>query len=141
VINEVLLPMLDEYGDQLQVVGIDTYQAAGSQLYQAAIEQYQISPERRGVPALVIHDVVLVGSQEIPDRFPALVKEGLAAQASPDWITCLSNRNLNLSPSLRLGLSLNLRLSLNLNLHPLPGPRRPLVPSPPQPLSRGRPQH
>ncbi len=84
VINEVLLPMLEEYGDQLQVVGIDTYQAAGSQLYQAAIEQYQISPERRGVPALVIHDVVLVGSQEIPDRFPALVREGLAA-GGIDW--------------------------------------------------------
>ena len=84
VINEVLLPMLEEYGDQLQVVGIDTYQAAGSQLYQAAIELYQISPERRGVPALAIHDVVLVGSQEIPDRFPALVKEGLAA-GGIDW--------------------------------------------------------
>jgi uncharacterized membrane protein len=84
VINEVLLPLLDEYGDQLLIVGFDTSQAAGSQLYQATIERYQIPDERLGVPALVVHDVVLVGSQEIPDRFPALVEEGLAA-GGLDW--------------------------------------------------------
>lgn len=84
VINEILLPLLDEYGDQLVILGFDTSQAAGSQLYQSAIETYQISDERRGVPTLVVHDVVLVGSQEIPDRFPTLIEEGLAA-GGIDW--------------------------------------------------------
>ncbi len=84
VINEVLLPMLDEYGKQLEVVGIDTSQEAGSQLYQAALERYQAPKERQGVPTLVIHDLVLVGSQEIPDQLPDLVKEGLAA-GGIDW--------------------------------------------------------
>lgn len=79
VVNELLLPMVSEYGDQLQIVGIDTSQMAGSELYQAAIDRYQVPNERRGVPALVVHDVVLVGSREIPDQFPALVEEGLAA--------------------------------------------------------------
>ena len=84
VINELLLPMLDQYGDQLQIVGIDTSQAAGSQLYQSTIERYDVPDERRGVPTLVIDDVILVGSQEIPDQFPALVEDGLAA-GGVDW--------------------------------------------------------
>ncbi len=79
VINEVLMPMVDEYGDQLQIMGIDTSQPGGSQLYQAAIEHYQVPPQRRGVPTLIIGDVVLVGSGEIPEQFPTLVEQGLAA--------------------------------------------------------------
>ena len=84
VINELILPMLDQYGDQLQVVGIDISQAAGSQLYQTTIQQYDVPDERQGVPTLVIQDLVLVGSQEIPDQFPTLVEEGLAA-GGIDW--------------------------------------------------------
>jgi uncharacterized membrane protein/thiol-disulfide isomerase/thioredoxin len=83
VITEVLLPMVEEYGDQLQIVGIDTAQAAGSQLYQATVERYQVPDEQRGVPTLVVHDVVLVGSLEIPNQFPALVEEGLATGGIP----------------------------------------------------------
>lgn len=84
IINELLLPMLDEYGEQLQIVGIDTTQTAGSHLYETTILQYKVPDERRGVPTLVIHDLVLVGSQEIPDQFPSLVEEGLAA-GGIDW--------------------------------------------------------
>lgn len=79
VINEVLVPMVNDYGDRLQIVGIDTSQSAGGRLYQAAVERYQIPPERQGVPTLVVGDVVLVGGREIPEQFPALVEEGLAA--------------------------------------------------------------
>ncbi len=79
VIKEVLVPMVDEYGDQLQIIGIDTTQPEGGQLYQATIEQYQIPSERRGVPTLIIGQTILVGSVEIPEQFPALVDENLAA--------------------------------------------------------------
>lgn len=79
VINEVLMPMVNGYGDRLQIVKVDTSGSAGGRLYLAAVEQYQIPPERQGVPTLVIGDVVLVGSREIPEQFPALVEEGLAA--------------------------------------------------------------
>jgi uncharacterized membrane protein len=78
VINEVLTPMEDHYGDRLQIVGTDTSQPAGYRLYQAVVERYQIPDERQGVPTLVVGDVVLVGSSEIPERFPVLVEEGLA---------------------------------------------------------------
>ena len=84
VINELLLPMLEQYGNQLQISGIDTAQDAGAQLYHAAHEVYQVPPERRGVPTLVVGDTVLVGSREIPMRFPGLVEEGLAA-GGIDW--------------------------------------------------------
>lgn len=78
VIKELLVPMVDEYGDRLVIIGIDTSQPDGGQLYQAAIEHYQIPPERRGVPTLIIKDIVLVGSGEIPEKFPGLVEAGLA---------------------------------------------------------------
>ena len=84
VITEVLVPMLDDYGDQLQIMGIDTSQANGSELYRATIERYEIPVERRGVPTLVVGDLVLVGSMEIPEQFPAVVKEGLTA-AGINW--------------------------------------------------------
>ncbi len=79
VIEELLEPMVNDYGDRLQIVGIDTSQSTGLQLYWAAVERYQIPPERRGVPTLVVGNVVLVGSREIPAQFPSLVEEGLAA--------------------------------------------------------------
>ena len=84
VITELLVPMVEDYGDQLQIVGIDTSQPDGAQLYQAAIEKYQIPRERRGVPTLIIGNVILVGSQEIPEQFPTLVAENLAAGGT-DW--------------------------------------------------------
>jgi uncharacterized membrane protein len=79
VITEVLIPMVDDYGHQLQILGIDTSQPEGGLLYQAAIERYQIPTQRRGVPTLIVNDIVLVGSGEIPDQFPSLVEEGLAS--------------------------------------------------------------
>jgi uncharacterized membrane protein len=77
VIDELLSPMAGDYGDRLQIMAIDTSQSAGLLLYNAAVQRYQI--QRQGVPTLVVGDVVLIGSREIPDQFPSLVEEGLAA--------------------------------------------------------------
>jgi uncharacterized membrane protein/thiol-disulfide isomerase/thioredoxin len=84
VITEVLVPMVNEHGDQLQIAAIDVSQLGGAQLYQAAIERYHIPSERLGVPTLVVGDVVLVGGLEIPEQFPALFKEGVAS-GGIDW--------------------------------------------------------
>jgi uncharacterized membrane protein len=85
VITNTLVPMVNDYGsDVLQIVGIDTAQPDGQQLYQAAIERYQIPDHRRGVPTLIINEVVLVGSGEIPEQFPTIVEEILAAGGN-DW--------------------------------------------------------
>jgi len=77
VIEELLAPMAGDYGNRLQVMAIDTSQSAGLQLYNAAVQRYQI--QQQGVPTLVIGDVVLIGSSDIPDKFPSLVEEGLAS--------------------------------------------------------------
>jgi uncharacterized membrane protein len=79
VIQEVLPPLWEQHGEQLQIAGADTSTPDGSALYQAAIEHFQIPDERRGVPTLIIGDVVLVGSGEIPEQLPDLIEQGIAA--------------------------------------------------------------
>ena len=79
VINNLLMPMVDEYGDRLQILGVNVSEDQGQALYQIAIEHYQIPPNRLGVPTIIINDIVLVGSGEIPNQFPKMVEEGLAA--------------------------------------------------------------
>jgi uncharacterized membrane protein len=78
VMSEDLPPLQEQYGDQLAIYVIDVTEEAGQALYRSAIEQYQVPEERRGVPMLVVGDTVLVGSREIPERFPALIDSGLA---------------------------------------------------------------
>jgi uncharacterized membrane protein/thiol-disulfide isomerase/thioredoxin len=78
VIDDVLPPLVEQYGDQLQIAGIDTSKAVGQQLYQNAIAAFNVPANRTGVPALYVGDVLLVGSQEIPDQFPGIIEAGLA---------------------------------------------------------------
>lgn len=84
VITEVLPPLGERYGNQLQLVGVDTTSPSGQILYQAAIERFNISDERRGVPALIVDSTVLVGSLEIPEQFPVLIEQYMA-QGGVDW--------------------------------------------------------
>jgi uncharacterized membrane protein len=84
VINEHLLPLLDRYGDQLEIIGADTSTPIGQTLFQSATERFNIPPERQVVPMLIIDDVILLGSVEIPEKFPGLVELYLA-QGGVDW--------------------------------------------------------
>ena len=79
VIQEVLPPLVEKHGDQLQIVGIDVTQPGGQQIYQAAIDHYQIPQQRLGVPTLIVGDAVLVGSGEIPEQLPGLIETWLQA--------------------------------------------------------------
>lgn len=79
VLEEVFPPLVDQYGDSLQILQIDVTQRTGQTLYQTAVNTFQIPQERLGVPTLIVDDVVLVGSREIPAQFPGLIEEGLAA--------------------------------------------------------------
>jgi uncharacterized membrane protein/glutaredoxin len=84
VITTDLPPLFEKYGDQLQIAGIDTTSAGGQALYEAAIQRFNIPPERMGVPTLIVGNVVLVGSLEIPQQFPDLIEKYLA-QGGEDW--------------------------------------------------------
>lgn len=79
VITEDLPPLTEKYGDQLQILGVDVTVEGGQNLYQAAIRRFNIPDDRLGVPTLVVGETVLVGSQEIPEQFPTLIEQGLAA--------------------------------------------------------------
>jgi len=81
VATEVLPPLQDQYGAQLQVFFADTSTSEGHALYEAAAERFQF---RLVVPILIIGDVVLTGGQEIPQSLPGLIEDGLAA-GGVDW--------------------------------------------------------
>jgi uncharacterized membrane protein/thiol-disulfide isomerase/thioredoxin len=82
VINEDLPPLFEQYGDQLNIIGIDVSQPDGQVLFQAAIDRFKL--EHVGVPTLVVDDVVLIGSLEIPEQFPGLIERYLA-QGGTNW--------------------------------------------------------
>ncbi len=84
VITEVLPPIMEEHGDQFQIVGVNVTEEGGQALYQAAIAHFAIPDERLGVPTLIIGETVLVGSGEIPEQLPGLIKTHLA-QGGLDW--------------------------------------------------------
>jgi uncharacterized membrane protein len=82
VITEDLPPLLEKYGEQLHIIGIDITQPEGQTLFQPAIQRFNLA--QAGVPTLVVDDVVLVGSVEIPGQFPGLIEKYLA-QGGTDW--------------------------------------------------------
>jgi uncharacterized membrane protein len=82
VMTEVLPPLQAEYGQRLRVLEVDTTTPAGNALWQATVTRYQ--PEMVGVPTLVVGDELLIGSQEIPNRFPGIIETGLST-GGIDW--------------------------------------------------------
>jgi uncharacterized membrane protein len=84
VINETLPPLIDQYGDQLQIIGINVATQEGAQLYQLFLEDWKIPEDRYGVPALAVGRTHLVGSGEIPDQLPGIIEDGLQA-GGIDW--------------------------------------------------------
>jgi uncharacterized membrane protein len=84
VMAETLPPLQRQYGASMDLLTLDVTTQRGADLYGAAISTFRIPEGRIGVPTLIIGDVVLVGSGEIPDRLPALVAQMLAGGGS-DW--------------------------------------------------------
>ena len=79
VMTEDLPPLVEQYGEHLSILGIDTASQAGRDLYLTATEYYQIPPEQQGVPLLIVGETILMGSLDIPQQFPGIIEEGLAA--------------------------------------------------------------
>jgi uncharacterized membrane protein len=84
VITESLPPILEYYGERLQIAGVNTATPGGEQLFRATIQHLAIPPERVGVPTLIVGSSVLVGALEIPGRLPGIVDVGLQG-AGIDW--------------------------------------------------------
>jgi uncharacterized membrane protein len=78
VIQNTLPPLVAQYPQTLVLVKVDVSTPAGGELYQTMVARYNLPDDRLGVPALVIGDQVLVGSQEIPEKFPVLIQSDLS---------------------------------------------------------------
>jgi thiol-disulfide isomerase/thioredoxin len=84
LINNRLPPLLQKYGESLDVIGINVATQGGLRLYQAAASWYMIGPDRQGVPTLIVGSRVLVGQVEIPAVLPQLTDSALA-HGGIDW--------------------------------------------------------
>jgi uncharacterized membrane protein len=84
VIEADLPPIQDRFGDGLHVLFVDVSDARGAALYQQAVARFNVPEDRLGVPTLVVGDLVLVGSGEIPTQLPALV-ERMLADGGSNW--------------------------------------------------------
>lgn len=82
VMDNALPPLEKKYGKQLQILEVDTSTPEGKDLFYAALEHFQI--DRAGVPLMVVGDIVLRGSAEIPQHLPTLIEHGLD-QGGVDW--------------------------------------------------------
>ncbi len=78
IVIEEVLPDLDaRYGTQLQIFGVNTQTDIGDHLFENFVISYNISPEDQVVPALLVGDQILYGSQQIPEILPGIIDEGL----------------------------------------------------------------
>jgi uncharacterized membrane protein len=79
VMDEHLPPLMARYPDALRIVAVNVDTPEGQALYAAVAGHFALSRDRRGVPALVVGNRMLVGSGEIPALLPGIVERGLAA--------------------------------------------------------------
>jgi uncharacterized membrane protein len=84
VMAEDLPPIIDKFGDQILILGINTYTEKGNELFLETVRFFNIPRERTGVPMLVVGENILVGAYEIPQKFPEIISNGLAS-GGIDW--------------------------------------------------------
>jgi len=78
VITTFLVPLQNEYGGKIVILGFDTSQQWANDLFWAALRHYEVPEDKWAVPFLIVGEKVLVGGFEIPSQFKAIVDEGLA---------------------------------------------------------------
>jgi uncharacterized membrane protein/thiol-disulfide isomerase/thioredoxin len=82
VLTEDLPPLVEQYGNQLQIIAINVTLEQGQALFLAALQKFGL--QSGGVPMLVVGVHYLVGEIDIPEQFPGLIEQYLA-QGGVDW--------------------------------------------------------
>ncbi len=75
--EEVLPPLMERYGSRLQIAIISTATQTGHELFLNACMKHGLL--RLSVPLLIVGNTAMVGSDEIPAKFPDLIEKNLAA--------------------------------------------------------------
>jgi cytochrome c biogenesis protein CcdA/thiol-disulfide isomerase/thioredoxin len=79
VVDEVLRPLQDRYGDQLQIKMVEISDPANYEMLIRAEEMFDVAPEERGLPTLLVDGQVLVGEEAIRERLDCLCDTCLGA--------------------------------------------------------------
>lgn len=77
VITEFMPPVLERYGKQVKVTALNVTEAQNYEFLLRVVQQAGL--QDYGVPFMVIGNQILIGSDEIPERFEQVVNEYLAA--------------------------------------------------------------
>ncbi len=73
-INEVLIPLQDEHGDRLQIKMVETNSdPANYEMLIRAEEMFEVPPEERGFPTLIVADQILIGEDKIREQLSCLL--------------------------------------------------------------------
>lgn len=78
VLEEVIAPLMDEYGKMLDVRLLEIGDPEYYEAMLAVEDHFEIGIADRSIPTLVIGEQILIGETEVRDQFSALVTEGLA---------------------------------------------------------------
>jgi cytochrome c biogenesis protein CcdA/thiol-disulfide isomerase/thioredoxin len=79
IIEDLLQPLQTEYGEQMEIKLIEISEPQNYELMIQAEDVFDVSPEERGLPTLVIDGQVLIGEDEIRDQLPCLLDPCLEA--------------------------------------------------------------
>jgi uncharacterized membrane protein len=82
VIQQDLPPLVQKYGGQLEIKTVDVTQDKGLAVFRTALKKFGL--QRSLVPMLVVGNVALIGSDDIPAKFPGLIETYLA-EGGTDW--------------------------------------------------------
>jgi thiol-disulfide isomerase/thioredoxin len=91
VFDEVLTPLQEEYGDRLQIKVVDisdpnapgSINAAHYEMLVHAEEMFDVPPEERGLPMVIVGGEALVGEDVIRERLPCLLGDCLEQGGAP----------------------------------------------------------
>lgn len=103
VIETVLPPLQQKYGDQLQILMLEVSTLDNLDRLFAVAKEYGMSENEVGVPFLIIGDQVLLGSDEIAMQLPILIEQYLG-QGGIGYPDSAALRDILPTPSGSVGL-------------------------------------
>ena len=106
IIEEVLNPLQDKYGDQLEIKVVEISDPANYEMLIRTEEMFGVSPEERGLPTLVVDDHVLIGEDAIREQLSCIFDTCLGAGGT-SWPAITGLDEVSVAGAGGLGLGLN----------------------------------
>lgn len=75
VAEEQLQPLQRQYGEELQILTVDTTTDLGDRALRQVWRDYDVPSTRRGVPTVVVGDRLLVGGKEVSEQLPGIIDD------------------------------------------------------------------